>query len=73
MAQAKAELEQTENELQQEQDNLNTQVDAYSNRLRENYINGSVSLLDVILQSTSMEDFITRSYYMEKFWNMTTT
>ena len=66
LAQAKAELKQTENELQQEQDNLNTQVDAYSNRLRENYINGSVSLLDVILQSTSMEDFITRSYYMEK-------
>lgn len=66
LAQAEAELAQTEAELKQEQENLDTQVDAYSNRLRENYINGNVSLLDVVLESTSMEDFITRSFYMEK-------
>ncbi|MGI5824428.1 MAG: murein hydrolase activator EnvC family protein [Bacillota bacterium] len=66
LEQAKVELAQTEAELKGEQDNLETQVDAYSNRLRENYIDGNVSLLDVVLQSTSMEDFITRSYYMEK-------
>lgn len=66
LEQAKAQLAQTEAELKQEQQSLDTQVDAYSNRLRENYINGDVSLLDVVLESTSMEDFITRSYYMEK-------
>lgn len=66
LEQAKAQLAQTEAELKQEQQNLDTQVDAYSNRLRENYINGNVSLLDVVLESTSMEDFITRSFYMEK-------
>ena len=66
LTQAKAQLAQTEAELKQEQQNLDTQVDAYSNRLRENYINGNVSLLDVVLESTSMEDFITRSFYMEK-------
>jgi murein DD-endopeptidase MepM/ murein hydrolase activator NlpD len=66
LAEAETQLAKTEAELQEEQENLDLQLDAYSNRLRENYINGNVSLLDVVLQSTSMEDFITRSYYMEK-------
>lgn len=66
LEQAEVELIQTEAELKVEQENLDTQLDAYSNRLRQNYIDGRVSLLDVVLQSTSMEDFITRSYYMEK-------
>ena len=66
LAQAEADLAATNAELQQEQENLNVQVDAYSERIRQTYIDGKVSLLDVILQSTSMEDFITRAYYMEK-------
>lgn len=66
ITQAEAQIKQTDAELKKEQEVLDTQINAYSNRLRQSYIDGNVSLLDVVLESTSMEDFITRSYYMEK-------
>lgn len=66
LAQAEAELAATNAQLEEEQESLETQVNAYSERMRQTYIDGNVSLLDVILESTSMEDFITRAYYMEK-------
>lgn len=66
LAQAEAELAATNAQLEKEQESLETQVNAYSERMRQTYIDGNVSLLDVILESTSMEDFITRAYYMEK-------
>jgi murein DD-endopeptidase MepM/ murein hydrolase activator NlpD len=66
LAAANTELEQANEELTSAQADLTSQLDAFKTRLRENYMNGDVGLLDVVFDATSMEDFITRSYYMER-------
>lgn len=66
LAQAEKELTKANEELAESQETLARQLDGFKTRLRENYINGDVSLLDVIFDATSMEDFISRSYYMER-------
>ncbi|MBQ3199948.1 MAG: peptidoglycan DD-metalloendopeptidase family protein [Firmicutes bacterium] len=63
---AEKELTTANEELAAAQADLTTQLGAFKTRLRENYINGDVGLLDVVFDATSMEDFITRSYYMER-------
>ena len=63
---AEKELTTANEELAAAQSDLSAQLDAFKTRLRENYINGDVGLLDVVFDATSMEDFITRSYYMER-------
>lgn len=66
LASAEKELTQVNEELDEAQVTLSNQLDGFKTRLRENYINGDVSLMDVIFDATSMEDFISRSYYMER-------
>lgn len=66
MAVAKKELQYANIEFSAAQTELARQLDGFKSRLRENYINGDVGLLDVVFDATSMEDFITRSYYMER-------
>lgn len=63
---ANKELDKANQEFSAAQWELSLQLDGFKTRLRENYINGDVGLLDVIFDATSMEDFITRSYYMER-------
>lgn len=63
---ANKELEYANIEFSAAQTELAQQLNAFKTRLRENYMNGDVSLLDVVFDATSMEDFITRSYYMER-------
>lgn len=66
MAVAKKELQYANIEFSAAQTELARQLNGFKSRLRENYINGDVGLLDVVFDATSMEDFITRSYYMER-------
>lgn len=66
MGAAEKELNAANAELEASQADLTRQLDGFKTRLRENYINGDVSLLDVLFDATSMEDFISRSYYMER-------
>lgn len=66
LSQAKNELTKANEELEESQATLTRQLDGFKTRLRESYINGDVSLMDVIFDATSMEDFISRSYYMER-------
>lgn len=63
---ANKELEYANIEFSAAQTELAKQLNAFKTRLRENYMNGDVGLLDVVFDATSMEDFITRSYYMER-------
>lgn len=63
---ADKELEYANLEFSAAQTELANQLNAFKARLRENYMNGDVGLLDVVFDATSMEDFITRSYYMER-------
>ncbi len=48
------------------QGELDVQMEAFEGRLYETYVNGEVSMFDVIFDATSMEDFITRAYYVER-------
>lgn len=66
LAAANKELEYANLEFSAAQTELAKQLNGFKTRLRENYMNGDVSLLDVVFDATSMEDFITRSYYMER-------
>ncbi len=66
MAAAKKELEIAKTEFSAAQTELARQLKGFQSRLRENYMNGDVGLLDVVFDATSMEDFLTRSYYMER-------
>ncbi len=66
LAVAQQQLAVTNKELGKAQDSLSTQLTAFESRLRESYMNGDVNIIDVLFDSTSMEDFISRSYYMEK-------
>ncbi len=66
LATANKELEYANIEFSAAQTKLAKQLDGFKTRLRENYMNGDVGLLDVIFDATSMEDYITRSYYMER-------
>lgn len=66
MAAAQKELKIAEQEFSAAQTELARQLKGFQSRLRENYMNGDVGLLDVVFDATSMEDFLTRSYYMER-------
>ena len=59
-------LDATNQELAVAEADLQERLEAFSGRLRESYVEGQVTMIDVFFASTSMEDFITRSYYMEK-------
>ncbi len=57
---------ETTKKLEEAQAKLDYQVESLSGRLNETYINGQVSMVDVLFSSTSMSDFLTTYYYMEK-------
>ncbi|ABZ83305.1 peptidase m23, putative [Heliomicrobium modesticaldum Ice1] len=55
-----------EREIADAQKRQASQTEALKTRLKDMYINGSVSYLDVILQASSFTDFLTRMDLMEK-------
>ena len=66
LANANRILEVIDGELEKSQESLSNQLDAFGTRLREYYMTGELSMLDVFFESSSMEEFITLSYYMEQ-------
>lgn len=66
MKNAQARLEQTEKELDKKEEALNQRTAAFKDRLREVYINGQVSYLEVVFQATDVSDFLVRFDLLEK-------
>lgn len=63
---AQSNLDASNAAIEEAQGELSVQMAAFESRLYETYVNGEVSMLDVIFDATSMEDFITRAYYVER-------
>ena len=59
-----AELEETEIALEQARDELDEHFDRFKTRLRVMYIHGPVGYLEVVLQATSFNEFLTRLDHM---------
>jgi len=56
----------TSKELEQTEEELNQRLEVFSQRVKEVYINGQISYLEVAFQATSVSDFLTRFDLMEK-------
>lgn len=63
---ANNQLAETTEKLQQTEVKLENRTTAFKERLRETYVNGQVSVLDVFFEATSMDDFLSRFYYLER-------
>lgn len=63
---AQGNLDASNDAIAEAQGELSVQMAAFESRLYETYVNGEVSMLDVIFDASSMEDFITRAYYVER-------
>lgn len=66
LAQAEAEVREAEGQLAQAQRELEERTQIFIDRLRAIYQNGSVSYLEVLLQSTSITDFLVRQGLLQK-------
>lgn len=53
-------INQTEEQLQKKEEALQERTGAFHQRLRDIYVKGNLSYLEVLLESTSMSDFLTR-------------
>jgi len=53
-------IEQNEKELRQREEKLQERTEIFHQRLRDMYMEGNLSFLGVLLESTSMSDFLTR-------------
>jgi murein DD-endopeptidase MepM/ murein hydrolase activator NlpD len=53
-------IEQNEKELRQREEKLQERTEIFNQRLRDMYMEGNLSFLGVLLESTSMSDFLTR-------------
>lgn len=56
----------TSKELKQVEEELNQRMEFFTQRLKQVYINGQVSYLEVMFEATSVSDFLTRFDLMEK-------
>jgi len=54
------------NRIAETEKRLNTRRQLLGKRLRDNYIRGNVSYIEVLLRSRSMHDYLSRSYYVER-------
>jgi len=59
------EIEQTERELEEAEERLEYHEDLLSDRMRVMHERGNVSFLEVLLDSTSFADFLTRLQYLQ--------
>lgn len=65
LAQVRHEVAVTEEELVQTTQDLREQVEMFNSRVQDIYENGSVSYLEVVLDSESFTDFLDRFEYMK--------
>ncbi|TDA69837.1 MAG: peptidase M23 [Clostridia bacterium] len=63
---AEADVKEAEAQLAQAQRDLEERTQIFTERLRSIYQNGSVSYLEVLLQSTSITDFLVRQGLLQK-------
>lgn len=61
-----SQIDKTEVQLQQKKKALEKQSEVLHQRLRDIYMEGNLSYLEVLLQSTSMSDFLTRFDFMKR-------
>lgn len=54
------------NRIAETEKRLNVRRKLLGKRLRDNYIRGNVSYIEVLLRSRSMHDYLSRSYYVER-------
>lgn len=54
------------NRIAETEKRLNVRRQLLGKRLRDNYIRGNVSYIEVLLRSRSMHDYLSRSYYVER-------
>ncbi|MGI6713194.1 MAG: murein hydrolase activator EnvC family protein [Bacillota bacterium] len=66
LALAEVRLTETGNELAQTEVELNERSVIFKDRIREVYLNGQVSYLELAFQATSVGDFLTRFDFLEK-------
>ncbi|MTV49629.1 peptidoglycan DD-metalloendopeptidase family protein [Heliobacillus mobilis] len=59
-------IQQAQKEIAEAQKRQGTQLDLLKARMKDIYINGNVSYLEVVLQANSITDFLTRMDLMEK-------
>ncbi len=59
-------VKETETKLQEAEAKLAERTDIFSDRLKEIYMNGEVNYLEVLLQSTSLTDFLVRMDLLQK-------
>jgi len=63
---ADVQLQVANSELNKTQNKLDARTGALKTRLRDSYMYGQMTMVDVLVDSGTMEEFITQSYYLEK-------
>jgi len=63
---ASNQLADTTQKLEETQVKLEHRAKSFQERLRATYVNGQVTVLDVFFEATSMDDFLSRFYYLEQ-------
>lgn len=63
---AEKNVAETEKELVQKEEELNQRTEVFKDRVKEVYINGQVSYMEVVFQATDFSDFLIRFDLMEK-------
>ncbi|MDD2556338.1 MAG: peptidoglycan DD-metalloendopeptidase family protein, partial [Syntrophaceticus sp.] len=65
-------IDELEPQLQEKEEALQERTDAYHQRLRNIYMQGNISYLEVLLDSTSMSDFLMRFDLLKKITDQDT-
>jgi murein DD-endopeptidase MepM/ murein hydrolase activator NlpD len=65
-------IEQTEEHLQKKEKDLQKRTDIFHKRLKELYMDGQISYIEVLLGSTSISDFLTRLDFIKYIINQDT-
>ncbi|MEL7568324.1 MAG: peptidoglycan DD-metalloendopeptidase family protein, partial [Dehalobacterium sp.] len=63
---AETQVALTAKELEQTEEELNQRLEIFGQRVKDVYINGQISYLEVAFQATSVSDFLTRFDLLEK-------
>ncbi len=66
---ASKQLAETTQQLEETQKKLDSRKTSFKERLRATYVNGQVTMLDVFFEANSMDDFLSRFYYLEQIMN----
>lgn len=64
--QTQTQIDQTQAEIDQKEKDIADKQDVLSKRIASNYKAGNKSVIDLILSSATIDDFVTNIYYMDK-------